>query len=136
MSNPDQPPSIDMALELPTILLVDDDRIHARLLELLLIRQGYRILSVASGMQALEQARLFSPMVILCDWLMDAMDGLDVCRAFKSDPTLEAAHFILLTSRSRIEDRVTGLDCGADDFLSKPVDPNELLARVRAGIRL
>lgn len=136
MFNPHQPPSIDRDFEPPTILLVDDDRIHSRLLEILLIRQGYRILSVDSGKQALEQARLFPPMVILCDWLMDTMDGLDVCRAFKADPTLEAAHFILLTTRSRIEDRVTGLDCGADDFLSKPVDPNELLARVRSGIRL
>lgn len=136
MSSPDQAPSVDPAADSPTILLVDDDRIHARLLELLLRRQGYRIVSVDSGQRALEQARLLPPMVILCDWLMEAMDGLELCRAFKADPRLEAVHFILLTTRSRVEDRVTGLDCGADDFLSKPVAPNELLARVRSGIRL
>ena len=132
----DQPTSIEPAFEPATILLVDDDRIHSRLLEVHLMTQGYRILSVDSGERALEQARLFPPTVILCDWVMEAMDGLDVCKAFKADPNLEAAHFILLTSRSRIEDRVIGLDCGADDFLSKPVDPDELLARVRSGIRL
>ncbi|MCP9773217.1 SpoIIE family protein phosphatase [Synechococcus sp. Tobar12-5m-g] len=119
-----------------TILLVDDDRIHSRILEARLKSQGYHILVVDSGESALQQARLSPPTVILCDWLMEGMDGLEVCRAVKADPVLEAAHFILLTSRSRVEDRVTGLDCGADDFLSKPVDPEELLARVRSGIRL
>jgi sigma-B regulation protein RsbU (phosphoserine phosphatase) len=136
MTSLDHPTFIEPAFEPATILLVDDDRIHSRLLEVHLVSQGYRILSVDSGERALEQARLFPPTVILCDWVMEAMDGLDVCKAFKADPNLEAAHFILLTSRSRIEDRVTGLDCGADDFLSKPVDPDELLARVRSGIRL
>jgi sigma-B regulation protein RsbU (phosphoserine phosphatase) len=114
---------------------VDDDAIHLRILESRLRSQGYNILSVVSGQRALEQARLCPPSVILCDWLMEGMDGLDVCRAFKADPILEAVHFILLTSRSRVEDRVTGLDSGADDFLSKPVDPDELLARVRSGVR-
>ncbi len=119
-----------------TILLVDDDRIHSRLLQARLSVQGYRVVVVDSGKAALEQARLSPPTLILCDWLMDGMDGLEVCRACKADPSLESAHFILLTSRSRVEDRVRGLDCGADDFLSKPVDPDELLARVRSGIRL
>lgn len=119
-----------------TILLVDDDRIHSRILEARLKGQGYQVLIANSGESALEQARLSPPTLILCDWLMDGLDGLDVCRAIKQDPALEATHFILLTSRSRVEDRVIGLDCGADDFLSKPVDPDELLARVRSGIRL
>ncbi|MGB5239465.1 MAG: SpoIIE family protein phosphatase [Prochlorococcaceae cyanobacterium] len=119
-----------------TILLVDDDRIHSRILEARLKGQGYQVLIANSGESALEQARLSPPTLILCDWLMDGMDGLAVCRAIKQDPALEATHFILLTSRSRVEDRVIGLDCGADDFLSKPVDPDELLARVRSGIRL
>ncbi|MCP9834549.1 MULTISPECIES: PP2C family protein-serine/threonine phosphatase [unclassified Cyanobium] len=119
-----------------SILLVDDDRIHSRILEVRLRAQGYQIVVADSGDSALVQARLCPPTVILCDWLMDGMNGLDVCRAFKAEPALESAHFILLTSRSRVEDRVEGLDCGADDFLSKPVDPEELLARVRSGIRL
>jgi sigma-B regulation protein RsbU (phosphoserine phosphatase) len=127
--------SSDPASDPARILLVDDDAIHLRILESRLRSHGYRILSVASGQRALEQARLYPPSVILCDWLMEGLDGLDVCRAFKADPNLEAVHFILLTSRSRVEDRVTGLDSGADDFLSKPIDPDELLARVRSGVR-
>ncbi len=119
-----------------SILLVDDDRIHSRILEVRLRAQGYQIVVADSGERALAQARLCPPTVILCDWLMDGMNGLDVCRACKAEPALASAHFILLTSRSRVEDRVEGLDCGADDFLSKPVDPEELLARVRSGIRL
>ncbi len=119
-----------------SILLVDDDRIHSRILEVRLRAQGYQIVVADSGERALAQARLCPPTVILCDWLMDGMNGLDVCRAFKAEPALASAHFILLTSRSRVEDRVEGLDCGADDFLCKPVDPEELLARVRSGIRL
>jgi sigma-B regulation protein RsbU (phosphoserine phosphatase) len=74
--------------------------------------------------------------VVLCDWLMEGMDGVEVCQAFRADPALASTYFILLTSRSRVEDRVLGLDSGADDFLSKPVDQEELLARVRSGVRL
>ncbi|MEA5416117.1 PP2C family protein-serine/threonine phosphatase [Synechococcus sp. BA-132 BA5] len=119
-----------------TILLVDDDRIHSRILEVRLRSQGYQTQVADSGESALVQARLCPPAVILCDWLMEGMNGLEVCRAFKAEPALQSSHFILLTSRSRVEDRVEGLDCGADDFLSKPVDPQELLARVRSGLRL
>jgi phosphoserine phosphatase RsbU/P len=73
---------------------------------------------------------------VLCDWCMAEMDGLEVCRQFKQDPALASIFFILLTSRSALEDRVRGLDAGADDFLTKPVEPSELLARVRSGLRL
>lgn len=118
------------------ILLVDDDRIHSRVLEARLKQQGYTVWIVDSGEKALVEARLHPPTIILCDWLMDGMDGLEVCRRIKADNLLKSTHFILLTSRSRVEDRVIGLDCGADDFLSKPVSPEELLARVRSGIRL
>jgi phosphoserine phosphatase RsbU/P len=119
-----------------SILLVDDDRIHSSILAARLKSQGYQIRIADSGAKALEQARHNPPTLILCDWLMDGMDGLEVCRQIKADQNLVGIHFILLTSRSRVEDRVIGLDCGADDFLSKPVDPEELLARVRSGIRL
>jgi sigma-B regulation protein RsbU (phosphoserine phosphatase) len=73
---------------------------------------------------------------VLCDWSMAGMDGLEVCRRFKQDPHLAAIYFILLTSRSTLGERVEGLDAGADDFLSKPVEPSDLLARVRSGLRL
>jgi sigma-B regulation protein RsbU (phosphoserine phosphatase) len=120
------------------ILLVDDDRIHSRILQARLEQADHRVEVASSGAAALErlQAEAELPEVILCDWVMEGMDGLALCRHVKGDPELANIHFILLTSLSRIEDRVEGLDAGADDFLSKPVDTEELLARVRSGLRL
>jgi sigma-B regulation protein RsbU (phosphoserine phosphatase) len=118
------------------ILLVDDDRIHSRLLQARLQREGYGVTMAPSGPEGIELARRHRPVVVLCDWLMEGMDGVEVCQAFRADPALASTYFILLTSRSRVEDRVLGLDSGADDFLSKPVDQEELLARVRSGVRL
>ncbi len=119
-----------------TILLVDDDRIHSRLLQARLSREGYGVVMASSGQEGLALARQHQPVVVLCDWLMEGMDGVEVCRALRRDPAIASTYFILLTSRSRVEDRVLGLDSGADDFLSKPVDQEELLARVRSGVRL
>jgi sigma-B regulation protein RsbU (phosphoserine phosphatase) len=119
-----------------TILLVDDDRIHSRLLQARLSREGYGVLTAPSGAEGLTLAREHHPVVVLCDWLMEGMDGVEVCRALRAEPAIASTYFILLTSRSRVEERVLGLDSGADDFLSKPVDQEELLARVRSGVRL
>ena len=119
-----------------TLLLVDDDRVHSRLLEARLSRAGYRVVMASTGKEGLELARQHRPVVLLCDWLMDGMDGVEVCRKLRADPDIASTYVILLTSRSRVEDRVTGLDSGADDFLSKPVDSEELMARVRSGVRL
>jgi sigma-B regulation protein RsbU (phosphoserine phosphatase) len=122
--------------DLPTILLVDDDRIHSRILRTRLEKQAYRVLEATSGLEGLEIARSVQPQVILCDWLMEGMDGLEMCRRIREEPQLASTYFILLTSRSQVEDRVQGLDSGADDFLIKPADADELLARVRSGLRL
>ncbi len=118
------------------ILLVDDDRILQRILQKTLQEQGYDVILATSGEDALEQLQNERPQLIICDWLMEGMDGLDVCQQVKANPGLENPFFILLTSRSAVEDRVRGLNTGADDFLSKPIDPTELIARVRAGLRL
>ncbi len=88
------------------------------------------------GLQGLECASKIEPALIVCDWVMPEMDGVEVCRQVKADPELARAFFILLTSKGTVADRVAGLDAGADDFLSKPVDPLELQARVRAGLRV
>ncbi|MFN7657465.1 MAG: response regulator, partial [Dolichospermum sp.] len=77
---------------------------------------------------------------IICDWVMSGIDGLQVCRQIKSDPKLATTFFILLTAKGASlgeeDDRVRGLDAGADEFISKPIEMNELKARVRAGLRL
>lgn len=118
------------------ILVIDDDRIIQLVLQKALQGQGYQVILASSGIQGIEQAQKHHPSVIICDWQMEEMDGLEVCRIIKSEPSLSTPFFILLTSRKAVEDKVEGLDNGADDFLSKPIELTELKARVRAGLRL
>jgi phosphoserine phosphatase RsbU/P len=87
-------------------------------------------------MEGVEMARAIQPALIICDWIMPVMDGLTVCRQIKTEPALSSTFFILLTARTQVEDCVLGLDSGADEFLSKPLEIAELQARVRAGLRL
>lgn len=127
---------IDISNSPVKILVIDDDRVIQLVLKQTLQAQGYEVILASSGNQGLEQAYKHHPALIICDWQMDEMDGLEVCRKIKSEQSLTATFFILLTSRKAVEDRVEGLDTGADDFLSKPIEVNELKARVRAGLRL
>lgn len=126
----------DLSPSIFRILLVDDDPIIQMILKKTLVEEGYDVIIASSGEEGLEQVGKFKPALIICDWLMDGMDGLTVCRKVKSDPEFASTFFILLTSRTTVEDRIQGLDTGADDFLAKPIDVNELKARVRAGLRL
>ncbi|MFS8859995.1 SpoIIE family protein phosphatase [Synechococcus sp. H60.1] len=118
------------------ILIVDDDPTIRLVLKRSLERQGYSVEMASGGLEGLEKAHLLTPGLIICDWMMPDMDGLEVCRRIKADPKFSTTFFVLLTARTEVEDRIQGLDAGADEFLSKPIDPNELRARVRAGLRL
>jgi len=118
------------------ILIIDDDLSVRILLQRLLEEQGYEVQTAQDGLEGMERARSLQPSLIICDWIMPQLDGLEVCRQIKADPDLSNAFFILLTSRANVEDRIKGLDTGADDFLAKPVELLELQARVRAGLRL
>ncbi len=118
------------------ILIIDDDPVIQIVLKRTLQEQGYKVVTAESGEEGLIQAMVTYPALIICDWLMAGMDGLEFCRQVKAIPELSTTFFILLTSRSEIKDRVEGLDAGADDFLTKPIDVSELKARVRAGLRL
>ena len=118
------------------ILVIDDDPTTQVILKKILRDQGHNVAVASNGLEGIRQARELRPALIICDWLMPLIDGLEVCRQLKTDSDLASIFFILLTSRGAIEDRVHGLDNGADDFLAKPVDLNELKARVRAGLRL
>ncbi len=118
------------------ILIVDDDPVIQLVLRKTLQEQGYEVLTASGGEQGIAQARQSSPALMICDWLMPEIDGIEVCRQIKAEPALAGIFFILLTSRSAVEDRVMGLDAGADDILTKPIEVGELLARVRSGLRL
>ncbi|HAZ45977.1 MAG TPA: hybrid sensor histidine kinase/response regulator [Cyanobacteria bacterium UBA11369] len=118
------------------ILVVEDDSATRLFLKRDLQMEGYQVTVAKNGAEGLLQATQIQPALIICDWVMPLIDGMEVCRRVKADPNLATAFFILLTSRGEaIADRVAGLDAGADEFLSKPIDPNELQARVRAGLR-
>jgi sigma-B regulation protein RsbU (phosphoserine phosphatase) len=118
------------------ILIIDDDPAIQMLLKRTLHSQGYEVSVASNGEEGLVQARQLRPGLVICDWNMPRMNGLEVCRQIKASPELSTTIFILLTSRTSLEDKVGGLDAGAHDFLSKPIEMPELQARVRAGLRL
>ncbi|WP_299486020.1 SpoIIE family protein phosphatase [Acaryochloris sp. IP29b_bin.137] len=118
------------------ILIIDDDPITRLLLCRTLEKQGYQVAVAVNGQDGLETAQEIQPALIICDWMMPLLDGIEVCQQLKSNAHLSATFFILLTSRSDLDDRIAGLNAGADEFLTKPIDMSELQARVRAGLRL
>ncbi len=117
------------------ILVVDDDLTVQLVLQDLLESEGHEVTVAPDGSEALELALRLHPDVMICDWMMPVIDGIELCRRVKASPELAATFFILLTAREQLSDRVKGLDAGADEFLSKPIETEELLARVRAGLR-
>ncbi len=118
------------------ILVVDDHEDNIFILEQLLTRNDYRVDVARDGVEALERATETTPDLILLDINMPRMDGLEVCRRLKGEESLSNAAIILVSARTKEGDRVEGLDAGADDYISKPFSPKELLARVRAQLRL
>jgi phosphoserine phosphatase RsbU/P len=118
------------------ILIIDDDPIIQLILRKTLEDQGYEVILSNSGEAGLDQVKQHQPALVICDWLMPGINGLEVCQQLKAEPILAKIFFILLSSRTEVRDRVKGLDAGADDILGKPIEVGELLARVRAGLRL
>lgn len=118
------------------IVIIDDDPAIQMLLKRTLASRGYEVTVASNGAEGLEQVQALHPAMVICDWVMPKMNGLDVCRHVKSLPELATTFFILLTSKGSVEDRVEGLDAGADDFLCKPIEMFELEARIRSGLRL
>jgi DNA-binding response OmpR family regulator len=114
------------------ILLVDDDRKTVDLIKLYLDKDGYRVLVAYDGQQALQLARQRRPDLIILDLMLPGVDGLDVCRILRSESRVP---IIMLTAKTTEDDKLLGLDLGADDYITKPFSPRELLARVRAVLR-
>ena len=121
---------------MPQILVIDDDPTIRLTLKRLLKSQNYDVIVAKDGEEGLAKAKELRPSLIICDWMMPIIDGLEVCRQIKSNSELSNIYLILLTARDQESDLVKGLEMGADDFLSKPPRINELRARVRAGLRL
>jgi len=118
----------------PTILIADDDTKLTKMLSRVLAYEGYRVLTATDGWDALAQAGAHHPDLVVLDWMMPHLDGLEVARRLRAtSPT--PPPILMLTARGAIADRVEGLDSGADDYLVKPFAPAEFLARVRARLR-
>ncbi|MBN1267500.1 MAG: response regulator transcription factor [Anaerolineales bacterium] len=117
------------------ILVVDDDEIVARTIERSLRAGGFQVSVVHSGVEALQTARRNHPDLLVLDVLMPGMDGYEVCRQIRKDPILEELPVLFLTAKGKEEDRIMGLRAGADDYLSKPFNLDELFLRVRAILR-
>lgn len=118
------------------VLVVDDSGAQRALLRTSLTRWGYAVTEAATGDEALDLCRRDPFDMVLSDWVMPGLSGPDFCRAYRQLPGETYGYFILLTSKSDKQEVALGLDAGADDFLSKPVTPAELHARMRAGERL
>jgi cyclic di-GMP phosphodiesterase len=118
------------------VLVVDDAPANLSLLKQLLTRDGYSVLTARDGIYALEIVEREAPDIVLTDVVMPRRDGIDLCRAIKANPASRLTPVVLVTSFQGHEDRLRGIEAGADDFLLKPFDPHELRARVRSLLRL
>ena len=119
----------------PLVLIVEDEAALVTLLRYNLEREGFRIAQASDGEEALMLAREETPDLVLLDWMLPLMSGIEVCRQLKRAPETRDTPIIMLTARREETDKVRGLDSGADDYITKPFSPTELIARVRAVLR-
>jgi DNA-binding response OmpR family regulator len=118
------------------ILLAEDDDALRRMTSMVLSSAGHEVREAPDGTRALEELRRETPDLVVLDYRMGEPDGFEVCRRIKHDPATAHLPVLILTAQGRIEDRLGGFDAGADDYLAKPFDTRELLARVAALLRL
>ena len=118
-----------------TLLLVEDDPDLLEVLRLTFEHEGFRLLLAKDGEEALDKARRFAPDLIVLDVMLPGLDGVEVCRRLREQPAFRKVPILMLTARSEESDVVLGLGVGADDYVTKPARPRELVARVRGLLR-
>ena len=118
-----------------SILIADDEPNQLELLDFNLKSAGFSIIKASNGLEALELIENHSPDLIILDWMMPKMSGIDVCRTLRSRSETKQTPIIILSARSEDSDKSLGLDTGADDYISKPFSPKELVSRVKALLR-
>ena len=119
----------------PRLLLVEDDRALDDLLIWHFEREGYDVVRTADGDEALTFAEERAPDLVILDWMIEGVSGIEVCRRLRRKPSTAAVPIIMLTARGEESDRIRGLDTGADDYVTKPFSPRELMSRVGAVLR-
>jgi two-component system alkaline phosphatase synthesis response regulator PhoP len=120
---------------MPRILVVDDDKQIVRLVQSYLERAGYQVLTAYDGEMALHTIRRERPDLVVLDLMLPDRDGWEITRTVRSDPNLASLPIIMLTARVEDTDKIVGLELGADDYIAKPFNPHEVVARVRAVLR-
>lgn len=119
----------------PLVLLVEDEAALAAMLRYNLERQGFRVEEAGDGQEALHRLAEIAPDLVLLDWMLPGVSGLEVCRQMRRRPRTRDVPVIMVTARAEDQDAVRGLDTGADDFVTKPFNMDALLARMRALLR-
>ncbi|MGQ9364831.1 phosphate regulon transcriptional regulator PhoB [Azospirillum sp. ST 5-10] len=119
----------------PLVLVVEDEADIVTLLKYNLEKEGFRAISAGDGEEALLLANEQTPHIVLLDWMLPLMSGIEVCRQMRRNPKTRDIPIIMLTARGEEADRVRGLNSGADDYIAKPFSPTELVARMRAVLR-
>ena len=117
------------------VLIIEDEKDLVKMLDYNLRKEGFRIFSANNGEDGLDMARRENPDLILLDLMLPEMDGLDVCKAVKNDAKTTHIPIIILTAKAQESDKVVGLELGADDYVTKPFSPRELIARIKAVLR-
>lgn len=117
------------------IVIVEDERDIADLVEIYLRKEGFQTETVTDGGRALDLIRRTLPDLVVLDLMLPGMDGFEICRALRADERFHSLPIIMLTARGEESDKVAGLEIGADDYITKPFSPRELVARVRALLR-
>lgn len=120
----------------PTILCVDDEQMNLRLLSMMLLPEGYQVLTAENGLQALQIVHSSSVDLILLDVMMPELDGYEVCRMLKEDPKYRNIPVIMITALASKDDRIKGIDVGVEEYLTKPFDRREVLARIKMLLRV
>ena len=118
-----------------TILIVEDEKDIVKMLDYNLKKEGFKILTAHDGEDALDEASTKHPDLILLDLMLPGIDGLEVCKELKSERKTASIPVIMLTAKSQESDKVVGLELGADDYVTKPFSPRELIARIKAILR-
>lgn len=124
-----------ISLMTPKVLLVEDDATLVELLTYNFEAEGFTVVQTADGEEALLLAKEEGPDIVILDWMIESLSGIEVCRRLRRQPETQNLPVIMLTARTEEADRIRGLDTGADDYITKPFSPRELIARVKAVLR-
>ena len=118
-----------------TIMVIEDEEALALMLKYNLEKEGYRVVVETKGNKAIAEIEQHNPSVILLDWMLPELSGVEICRLIRSKPDIKSIPIIMLTAKGEEEDKVKGLTAGADDYVTKPFSVPELMARVKAQLR-